>query len=87
MMASAMACGSTMNMRDLELRSELKFLIKDGKKPKEIHKRMKSVYGDFSPSYYQVKLQSKQFKWGRESIEDDSHSGWPVEASSKKYRT
>ena len=27
---------------------------------------------------------SKQFEWGRESIEDDLHSGWPVEASSKE---
>ena len=37
-----------------------------------------------SPTYYQVKFWSKQFKWGRESIEDDSCSSRPVEASSKK---
>ena len=30
----------TMNMRDLELRSMIKFLTKEGKKPKEIHERM-----------------------------------------------
>ena len=39
---------------------------------------MNAVYGDVSPFYYQV----KQFKWGRESIEDDSRSDWPVEVSS-----
>ena len=49
-MASAMACGSTMNMRDLELLSVIKFLTKEGKKPKGIHERMNAVYGDVSPS-------------------------------------
>ena len=44
---------------------------------------MKAVHGNVSPSYYQVKFWSKQFKWGRESIEEDSRSGRPVEASSK----
>ena len=73
-----------MNTRDLELRSVIKFLTKEGKKPKEIHERINAVYGDISPSYYQVKFWFKQFKWGRESIEDDSRSGRPVEASSKE---
>ena len=45
---------------------------------------MNAVYGDVSPSYYQVKFWSKKFKWGRESIEDYSRSGRPVEASSKE---
>ena len=45
---------------------------------------MNAVYGDVSPTYCQVKFWSKQFKWGRESIEDDSRSGRPVEASSKE---
>ena len=41
--ARAMACGSTMNMRDLELRSLIKFLTNQGNKPKETHKRMNAV--------------------------------------------
>ena len=77
-----MACGSTMNMRDLELLSMMTFLTNEEKKPKEIHERENDVYGEVSPSYYQVKFWSKQFKWGWESI--DSRSGWPVEASSKE---
>ena len=81
---SAMACGSTMNIRDLELCSFIKFLTKKGKKLKQIHESMNVVYGDVSPSYYQVKLWSNQFKCGRESIEDDSRSGRPVEAFSKE---
>ena len=82
-MASAMMCGSTMNMSDMELRSMIKFLTKEGKNSKEIHERMNAVYHDVLPSYYQVKFWSKQFKKDRESIEDYSHSGRPVEASSK----
>ena len=49
-MVSAMACGSKMNMKDLELRSVIKFLTKEVKKPKEIHERMNAVYDDVSPS-------------------------------------
>ena len=71
-----MVCGSTMNTRDLEFHSMIKFLTKEGKKLKEIHKRMNAVYGDVSPSYYQVKFRSKQFKWDRESTVDDSRSQW-----------
>ena len=57
-----MAYEFTMNTRDLEVRSMIKFLTNKGKKPKEIHERMNAVYGDVSPSYYQVKFWSKQFK-------------------------
>ena len=72
-----------MNTRDLQLRSVIKFLTKEGKKPKEIHEMMSAVYGEVSLTYYQVKFYFKQFKWGRESIEDYSRSGRPVEASSR----
>ena len=34
-MACAMVCGSEMNMRDLEFCSVIKFLTKEGKKPKK----------------------------------------------------
>ena len=66
------------------LRFVIKFLTKERKKPKEIHKRMDAVYSDVSPSYSQIKFRPKQFKWGRESIEDNSRSCRPVEASSKE---
>ena len=57
-----MTCGSTMNKRDFELCSVIKFLTKEGKKLKEIHERMNAVCGDVSSSCYQVKFWSKQFK-------------------------
>ena len=51
-----MTCESTMNTRNLELHSMTKFLTKERKKPKEIHERLNAVYGDVSPSYYQVQF-------------------------------
>ncbi|XP_040268030.1 protein GVQW3 [Bufo bufo] len=45
---------------------------------------MIAVYGDEASSYYQAKFWVRQFKWGRESTEDDSYSGRPVEASSEE---
>jgi len=46
--------------------------------------RMVAVYGESVPSYYKVKFWSKQFKWGRESIEDVPHTGRPVDATSEE---
>uniref|UniRef100_A0A3B3S1G4 Mos1 transposase HTH domain-containing protein n=1 Tax=Paramormyrops kingsleyae TaxID=1676925 RepID=A0A3B3S1G4_9TELE len=68
---------SSKKMLDLERRSVIKFFTKEGKKPKEIHERMTAVYGESAPSSYKVKFWSKQFKWDRESIEDDPHTGRP----------
>lgn len=81
-MTSSSGSDLTKKLTDLEHRSVIKFLTKEGKKPKEIHERLVAVYGEDAPSSYKVKFWSKQFKWGRESIEDDPHTGRPVEASS-----
>ena len=40
------------------------------------------MYGNNGPSEYTVKFWAKQFKWGRDSIEDDPRAGRPVEATS-----
>ena len=55
-----MACVSIMNMKELERRSVIKFLTKEGKKPKGIHEKMNAVYVEVSPSYYQVKFWFKE---------------------------
>jgi hypothetical protein len=65
-------------------KGQLQNFTKEGKKPKEILERMVAVYGESAPSYYKVKFWSKQFKWGRESIEDDPHTGLLVEATSEE---
>ena len=74
-MSSEPVCEVSKKLLDLEQRSVVKFLTKEGKKPKEIFERMVVVYGKSAPSYYKVKFWSKQFKWGRESIKDDPHMG------------
>ncbi|GLH04476.1 Putative transposase [Gryllus bimaculatus] len=71
-------------MRDFEDSSVIKFLTKEEKQQKEIHKRLDVVYGEDAPSYFKVKFWAKQFKRGRELIEDVPHSGQPVEEHSKK---
>jgi transposase len=82
-MSSEPVCEVSKKLLDLEQRSVIKFLTK-GKKPKEILECMVAVYGESAPSYYKVKFWSKQFKWGRESTEDDPHTGRPVEATSEE---
>ena len=42
------------------------------------------VYGESVPSFYKVKFWSKQFKWERESIKNDPHTGRPVEVTSEE---
>ena len=74
-MSSEPVCEDSKKLLDLEQRSVVKFLTKEGKKPKEILERMVVVYVESAPSYYIVKFWSKQFKWGRESIKDDPHMG------------
>ena len=39
---------------------------------------MDGVYGEASPSYSTVKEWAKQFRLGRESVEDEPHEGRPV---------
>lgn len=77
-------CEIVMDQAKLEHRAVIKFLTKEGTGPKDIHSRMLAVFGDSAPSYFQVKYWSKQFKWGRKSIEDDPRSGRPVEVTSSE---
>jgi histone-lysine N-methyltransferase SETMAR len=67
-------------MDKIEHRAIIKFLTREGNSPMEIKNRLSAVYGNSSPSYKTVKFWSKQFKGGRESIEDDPRSGRPNSA-------
>lgn len=73
-----------MDLQKIEHRSVMKFLTKENKSPKEIFERMQVVYGDQGPSYNQVKYWCKQFKWGRESVEDDPRPGRPSDATNEE---
>ena len=83
-MSSEPVCEVSKELLDLEQRSVIKFLTKEVKKPKEILERMVEVYGESAPSYYKMKFWSKQFKWRRESTEDDPHTRRPLEATSEE---
>ncbi|XP_031622603.1 protein GVQW3-like [Contarinia nasturtii] len=68
-------------MDKIEYRAVIKFLTKESVAPKDINDRLRAVYGERAPSYATVKLWAKQFKLGRESLEDDPRSGRPIEAT------
>lgn len=68
-------------MDKLEYRAVIKFLTKEGKGPTEINERLHAVYGADAPSFSTVKFWARQFKSGRESLNDDPRSGRPVEAT------
>lgn len=67
-------------MDKIEQRAVIKFLTKEGNTPSEIRQRMLRVFGSSCSSEFVIKFWSRQFKLGRESLEDDPRSGRPVSA-------
>ena len=65
-------------MSKVEYRAVIKFLTKEGLAPAAIKQRLDGVYGEAS-SYSTVKEWAKQFRLGRESIEDELRQGRPME--------
>jgi transposase len=62
-------------MDKIEYRAVIKFFVKEGLTPKEIHSKFIKVYGDSSPTFSTIKKWAAQFKRGRTSLEDDPHEG------------
>ena len=50
-----------MSETKVEYRSLIKFLTKEGNGPKTIHERMVAVYGEDTPSYFQVNIGLNSF--------------------------
>ena len=69
-------------MEETEKRAVIKYLLKKGMSPKEIHEDMVDTLGDDSPAYSTVKKWVAEFKRGRESVEDDARSGRPRTSTS-----
>ncbi|XP_046976469.1 histone-lysine N-methyltransferase SETMAR-like [Vanessa cardui] len=67
-------------MDKIEYRAVIKFLTIEGRTPSEIKQRLDAVYGQSSPSYSTVKEWAKQFRLGRQSIEDEPRPGRPSKA-------
>jgi transposase len=59
----------------------VKFLVKEGLMPNEIHSKLMKVYGDTSPSFSTIKKWAAAFKRGRTSLEDDPCEGRPKSAT------
>ena len=60
---------------------------KSGHWPKTTYDQMSVMYGEHMPSYYQVEVWSKRFKWGRNLVEDDPKSQRVVDDNGPKMQT
>jgi len=68
-------------MDKIKYRAVIKFFLKEGLKPNEIHLKFIKVYGDFSPSFSTIKKWVPEFKRGRTRLEVDPREGCPKSAT------
>jgi transposase len=59
----------------------IKFFVKEGLKPNEIHSKFIKVYVDSSPSFSTIEKWAAEFKRGSTSLEDDPCEGRPKSAT------
>jgi hypothetical protein len=59
----------------IEYRAVIKFFVKEGLTPNEIHSKFINVYGDSFPLFSTINKWAAEFKRGRTSFEDDSCVG------------
>jgi hypothetical protein len=57
-------------MDKIEYRADIKFIVKEGSSPHEIHSKFIKVYGDSSPSFSTIKKWAAEFKRGRTNLDD-----------------
>jgi histone-lysine N-methyltransferase SETMAR len=62
----------------------IKFFVKEGLKPNEIHSKFIKVYGESSPLFSTIKKWAAEIKRGRTSLEDDPREGRPKSATYTK---
>jgi hypothetical protein len=62
-------------MDKTEYRAVIKFFVKEGLTPNEIHSKFIKVYGDSYPSFSTIKKWAAEFKRGHTSLEDDPCDG------------
>ena len=71
----------SLKMDKIEYRAVIKFFVKEGLTPNEIHSKFIKVYGDSSPSFSTTKKWAAEFKHGCTSLEDDPREGRPKSAT------
>jgi transposase len=64
-------------MVKIEYRAVIKFFVKEGLTPNEIHSNFVKAYGDSFLSFSTIKKWAAEFKRGRTSLEDDPREGRP----------
>ena len=62
----------------------IRYLYLKGKTGQEVHCELINVYGSSAPSYAQVKFWVGEFKRGRTSLEDETKSGCPSDATDEE---
>ena len=68
----------------VEYRAVILYLYLKGKTGQEIHCKLTNVYGSSAPLYAQVKFWVGEFKLGRMSLEDETRSGCPPDATDEE---
>ena len=68
----------------VEYRAVIRYLYLKGKTGQEIHCGLTNVYGSSAPSYAQVKFWVGEFKHSRTSLEDETRSGRPSDATDEE---
>jgi transposase len=68
-------------MDKIEYLSFIKFFLKEGLIPNEIHSKFTNVYGNSSPSFSTFKEWAADFKRGRSRLEGDPREGRPKSAT------
>ena len=67
-----------------EYRAVIRYLYLKGKTGQEIHCELTNVYGYSATSYAQVKFWVGEFKRSRTSLEDETRSGRPSDATDEE---
>jgi len=67
----------SLKMDKIECRAVIKFFVKEGLTPNEIHSKFIKVYADSSPSFSTIKKWAAEFKRGRTGLEDDPRKWRP----------
>ena len=68
----------------VENRAVFRYLYLKGKTGQEIHCELTNVYGSSAPSHAQVKFWFGEFKRGRTSLEEETRSGRPSDATDEE---
>ena len=68
----------------VEYRTVIRYLYLKGKTGQGLHSELTNVYGFSAPSYAQVKFWVGEFKRSRTSLEDETRSGRPSDATDEE---